>query len=247
METEAFIRLPYSTREEWLKKRIKGIGGSDCSAIVGFNPYKTNVDLWNEKMSETHIEIPDNPAMKYGRDTEDAIRTIFQADYDGYLKVTHTNELLVSKEHDFIRASLDGEIEVLEDVKISSYFKNWNKEIKEPAPQPFELKKGMKGVLEIKTTELMSSIHKEKWNNQVPYNYYCQILHYLYVTNYDFAILRALINTEDENGVKTSHTRTYVFMRSMHQDSMGFLINKEIEFWNEYVLKKEQPPLILTM
>lgn len=36
------------SHEEWLKARTK-IGGSDASAIVGMNPYKTNVDLFKEK------------------------------------------------------------------------------------------------------------------------------------------------------------------------------------------------------
>lgn len=36
------------SHEEWLRARTK-IGGSDASAIVGMNPYKTNVDLFKEK------------------------------------------------------------------------------------------------------------------------------------------------------------------------------------------------------
>lgn len=37
-----------SSHEEWLKARTK-IGGSDASAIMGMNPYKSNVELWKEK------------------------------------------------------------------------------------------------------------------------------------------------------------------------------------------------------
>ncbi len=245
MIVEPFLRVKNENRDEWLKNRLKGIGGSDCSAIVGFNPYKTNVELWKEKTSDVYKEIPDNKAMKYGRDTENAIRTIFQADYDGVFKMLHTeNELLISKENEGLRASLDGEIEVLEDVEIMPYFKNWSKNESIEIPQPKKIKKGMKGVLEIKTTELMSSIKKEQWNNQVPMNYYCQVLHYLIVTNYDFAILRALINTSDENNVKTSHTRTYVFMRDEEVESINFLKQKELEFL-EYVHNKKEPPLIM--
>ena len=35
-------------RKEWLECRTR-IGGSDASAIVGMNPYKSNVELWEEK------------------------------------------------------------------------------------------------------------------------------------------------------------------------------------------------------
>ena len=38
-------------REDWLKHRTK-IGGSDASAILGKNPYKTNVELWKDRESK---------------------------------------------------------------------------------------------------------------------------------------------------------------------------------------------------
>ena len=30
----------------WLEFRTQGIGGSDAAAILGLNPYKTNVQVW---------------------------------------------------------------------------------------------------------------------------------------------------------------------------------------------------------
>ena len=41
-------RIQFDSMEEWLVNR-KGIGGSDASAILGLNPYKTNQELWMEK------------------------------------------------------------------------------------------------------------------------------------------------------------------------------------------------------
>ena len=38
-----------TNREEWLKERKKGIGASEASCIIGVNPWKTNVELWQEK------------------------------------------------------------------------------------------------------------------------------------------------------------------------------------------------------
>lgn len=40
--------IQLASREEWLKNRQR-IGGSDASAIVGMNPYRSNVDLWKIK------------------------------------------------------------------------------------------------------------------------------------------------------------------------------------------------------
>ena len=36
-------------REQWLKARQKGIGGSDAAAVLGLSPWKSNVRLWEEK------------------------------------------------------------------------------------------------------------------------------------------------------------------------------------------------------
>ena len=38
-----------TTREGWLQARNGFLGGSDASAILGLNPYKTNVEVWQEK------------------------------------------------------------------------------------------------------------------------------------------------------------------------------------------------------
>ena len=41
------------SREEWLKCRKSGIGGSDAGSVAGLNKYKSNVKLWNEKAGKT--------------------------------------------------------------------------------------------------------------------------------------------------------------------------------------------------
>lgn len=38
------------THAEWLQAQLKGIGASEASAIVGQNPYMSNVDLWRIKV-----------------------------------------------------------------------------------------------------------------------------------------------------------------------------------------------------
>lgn len=41
-------RIQFETFDQWLDAR-HGIGGSDASAVIGKNPYKTNQELWMEK------------------------------------------------------------------------------------------------------------------------------------------------------------------------------------------------------
>ncbi len=53
----------FASREEWLKGRKNHIGGSDASACVGMNPYKDNVQLWEEKMG---LVMPEDISDKDG-------------------------------------------------------------------------------------------------------------------------------------------------------------------------------------
>ena len=70
--------------KEWLKARTK-IGGSDASAIVGMNPYKSNVELWKEKAYGIEpVDISDKPYVKYGTEAEPLLRELFKLDYPEY-------------------------------------------------------------------------------------------------------------------------------------------------------------------
>lgn len=44
------------TREEWLKWRTKGIGGSDVSVIAGINRFRSVFQLWLEKTEQAEPE-----------------------------------------------------------------------------------------------------------------------------------------------------------------------------------------------
>ena len=69
-------------RKEWLGKRSKYIGGSDCACILGLNPYKSNVDLYLEKIGEKQSQdISDKPQVKFGIAAEPIIRELFQINY----------------------------------------------------------------------------------------------------------------------------------------------------------------------
>jgi putative phage-type endonuclease len=45
------VETKYLPREEWLKLRKTGIGGSDAAAAVGLNPYQSQLELWLDKTS----------------------------------------------------------------------------------------------------------------------------------------------------------------------------------------------------
>lgn len=97
-------KLP-ETREEWLAGRQKGLGGSDAGAILGLNPYKSAYTLWAEKCQLINSEVPDNEAMRVGRDLEDYVAKRF-TEKTG-LKVRKSGFSFQSEEHPFMLANVD--------------------------------------------------------------------------------------------------------------------------------------------
>lgn len=115
---------------------MNGIGGSDASAVVGMNPYKSNIDLFEEKIGRVMPkDISDKPCVIYGKNAEEYIRELFKLDYPEYTVDHHEFRILQSKDHPFMQASLDGELTDRE---------------------------GRKGILEIKTTNILQSMQYEK-------------------------------------------------------------------------------------
>lgn len=55
-----------------------GIGGSQVSSALGLNPWQPAIQLWLELMGEAP-ELPDNPAMKWGRLLEPVVREEYAA------------------------------------------------------------------------------------------------------------------------------------------------------------------------
>lgn len=203
-------------REEWLKNRTK-IGGSDASCIVGMNPYKNNVDLWLEKTGQAIPEdISEVDYVKYGTNAEEHLRELFKLDFPQYKVDYIENNMFLNPDFPFAHASLDG----------------WLTD-----------EKGRLGILEIKTTEILQSMQKEKWNNKIPDNYYIQILHYLMVTEFDFAVLKAQLKTVF-NGVPYLQTKHYFIEREDVKEDIYYLSSAELRFWQDVQLKRK-PALIL--
>lgn len=204
------------SREEWLKNRSR-IGGSDASAIVGLNPYKTNVELWMEKTGQIVPEdISNKPYVQYGTQAEMHLRGLFGLDFPQYKVDYVDNNMFTNDKYPWGHASLDG----------------WLMD-----------QEGRKGILEIKTTEILQSMQKEKWNQQIPDNYYIQILHYLMVTEFEFAVLKAQLKTVF-GGVPYLQTKHYFIERSEVEEDIQFLAREEEKFW-QHIIDRKKPALLL--
>ena len=158
----------FNSRDEWLEARKNYIGGSDASAILGLNPWKSNIELWEEKTGLREPKsIDDLVYVQYGTKAEELLRELFKLDYPKYKVIYEPNNSYMNDKYEFARASLDGLILTPE---------------------------GKKGILEIKTT---SATNYLKWKDKIPDNYYIQVLWYLGILEADFAIVKCQMKHQD--------------------------------------------------
>lgn len=210
--------LKFNSRAEWLEARKNYIGGSEAAAIVGMSPYSNNVDLWELKTGRRVAEdISDNPLVKYGTEAEKFLRELFALDHPQYAVNYVKNNLYLNDRYPWAHASLDGTL--------------------------FEIETERRGVLEIKTTNIQSPEQKLKWDGRIPDNYYCQILWYLAVTEFDFAVLVAQLKW-DYDGDIFKVTKHYRIERSEVEADIKYLMKKGSEFF-EYIKNDVRPPLML--
>ena len=209
-----------NSREEWLENRMNYIGGSEASAIIGCNPYMSNVELYMLKTGQTEQEdISDKPYVQYGISAEPLIRNIFKINYPQYEVFYEENNSFTNDKYPWAAASLDGWIT--------------------------EKDTGRNGIWECKTSEIISSMHKEKWNARLPDNYYCQLLHYFMVReDCEFAHLTALLTWKFEDREIYQQLRNYHIERSEVEDDIRFLEDSERRFW-QHVQKRNCPALVL--
>ena len=92
------------SHEEWLEHRIKTIGGSDASAILGMNSYSSPYTVWAEKLGKLPPK-EDNEAMRIGRDLEAYVAQRF-TEKTGK-KVRRENNILWNPEYPFAHANVD--------------------------------------------------------------------------------------------------------------------------------------------
>ena len=211
--------IQLASREDWLKKRTSYVGGSEAAALVGKNPYMTNIDLYRIKTGQQAKENIDNKDyVIYGHNAEPHLRELFALDYPQYKVGYIDNNIWLNDKYPFAHASLDG----------------WLTD-----------QNGRKGILEIKTTNILQSMQKEKWDHRIPDNYYCQVLWYMGVTEFDFAILKAQLKYDYDGDVFLT-TKHYQIERSEVEEDINYLMQRG-EAFAEYIKKGKEPPLVINI
>lgn len=209
--------------EKWLKERKNGIGGSDAAAVLGLSPFKSNIQLWEEKTGrrDEDTKIAENPRVKYGKEAEAPLRVLFGLDFPEYEILYDEYFIHRNEKYPFISATLDGVL--------------------------VEKDTGKKGIIEIKTATISSAAQRAAWSDgSIPEQYFIQILHQLLATGFDFVVLKAQLKYMVGDTQKTD-TRHYRVERPEVEKDLPILLNAEVEFWTKYVEKDIKPPAKLVI
>lgn len=191
------------SRDEWLKHRAATIGGSDAGAVLGLNPYMSNVELFEIKSGIKQAEdISGKPCVEYGHQAERHLRGLFRLDFPQYRVEYVDNNMWLNDRFPWAHFSADG----------------WLYD-----------ERGRLGVWECKTTEIKNAAQWAQWKDRVPDHYFAQVLHGMMVMEAEFAVLKAQIKREIDGNLSIQ-TRHYWFERSAHEDDIAILEKEEFDF-----------------
>lgn len=151
------------SRQDWLRARQKGIGGSEAAAIIGLSKYSSPLKVYLDKTTPITDETPDiqSEAMRQGKDLEEYCASRFE-EATGK-KVRRVNAIVQHPKYDFLIANLDRRVD------------------------------GENSILECKTTKPYTEAAKAFEVGNVPPEYAIQCHHYMLVTGADRCYLAALV------------------------------------------------------
>lgn len=162
--------------DDWLLFRDRGVGASEMGYIMGLSPYKSNIELFYEKVGEKISYNLENIAMFMGTELENFIANLWQYwkdDEAGLIenfrkgekirKMQNVNAYIQNKKFPHIFVSLDR--------RINKYDERGN------------------GCLEIKT---ISGFESDKWESGIPPSHIVQVQTQMLTTEWKFGELAVL-------------------------------------------------------
>lgn len=156
------------SKEEWLKVRKKGIGGSDIAGVCGLSAYKSPLSIYLDKKDLMPENGEENIAMELGLELEPFLSKKF---------------VKWIKENEGIDIELKEMTYILQDDKIDYFLVNLDRWFEHPD-------RG-KCVVELKTA---TEFKRDQWKgDEVPQEYYIQVQWQLMITGFKWAYLAFLI------------------------------------------------------
>jgi len=100
-------KLEFDSRQDWLKKRKTFLGGSEITAILGIDDYRTPMDVWEIKTGR-RMPDADNKHTLAGRFLEDGIARYWEHETGNrIIKASGVEHTYIHPEHTFLGGSPD--------------------------------------------------------------------------------------------------------------------------------------------
>jgi len=113
--------------QEQLADRKNQIGGSDIGSIMGFNPYKTALEVWAEKTGAIEPkDLSDNESVRTGNDLEDIVCRRFTEEKG--LKIRRDNRTFKHEKYTFLVAHIDRRIVGSDEIVEAKTGEIWNRD-----------------------------------------------------------------------------------------------------------------------
>lgn len=192
--------------------RQNGLGGSDIASLLGFNPYKSKLDLYIEKTTPIDEAIQEevSEAVRWGNLLEPVILSRYAEEVTDWY-VGPNKKTFSHPNYNFLLATPDGFI-----------FRKRGNDINTLAS----------GGIEIKTAGYLK---RKEWGpsntQKIPFPYYLQICHYMLVTDLPVWEIAVLIGGND--------FRIYSFDRDPSIEEQ--IIEESTKFWEEHIEKRIPP------
>lgn len=205
-------------RGEFLAQRRKGIGGSDISALLGLNPWKSSFELYLDKTGrlEENLTPEQEERMKWGTILEDVIAKDY-AEQNG-VRIQRINQQMTHPEHDCIVANVD---RVVLDDGTRARFNG-------------ERVLGANKVLEVKTANAFA-LNSDDWGDEgsevVPTNYWLQVMWYMGITRLPVADIAVLFGGQ----------RQKIFTVDFDKTVFDELVGQAVDWWQKHIINDVPP------
>lgn len=210
--------IKFDNKEEWLKLRKEGIGGSDLAGILGHSPFRNAKDVYDSKIGE--VEQISNKAIEFGNDFEDIVFNAFKYKYKNDYEVLNYKDIMFRNIwNPYLQASVDGVLVNKKSLEV--------------------------GILEIKTAQERKSKWYDSYGNRIVPEYYLdQAIHYFNTTNVNYIIFYTLINYENNSIDRDMEFLTpRVYFRRDLEEYCRYALNECFKFWHNHVLPRVEPNL----
>src|SRR5699024_4812227 len=225
------------SKNEWLMKRKCGIGRSDASSILGFNPYKSSMAVYLEKIDE--IGLKGKSVAQSSNDNEDSgsKEKVGAQNSDNNFSNELKEDYVYKDDKNNYKMELGNKLKgfVASEfmLKTGKKVRNINGILRNDK-YPFAIANidravvGEKAFLECKVT---NSFNKKEWQMGVPIHYQIQVNHYMAVTGATHCYVAALIGNEE----------LIIHRIDRDEEIIDEIMKLEAMFWDKCILGGEIP------